>query len=354
MTVFVHIGMGRCTYSETCQHVVHPAHTSIYSYNLHLLLHWKNLKPLHGQMMASLSRHCHRCHSKIGIKSLITSCKWPSNTVTLTSSNPVIGKNGFCSLAQSALKMEQILEIPTDDTTLRSTGFVSESDGDDHQSLGIYQRIRRASTPEEVSKLLDEYHIEFAALRRVRGWRDPFRWPTVYRVWAEAIKQCFKMGEEESGWNLFALCKERGMATSYIYSVAMYYSFYFDPTERGMTRCFDLFHEMNREQNLIPTAMVDAVLIDICCKMGAFEKGYDVMDRIKRSKHRQVLLSSQTLLLSAAKLWVKSGNIDYGLKFMFNVYKTYRVIPNTMQCHYLLKGLLICALMVHAMFLDVG
>lgn len=147
------------------------------------------------------------------------------------------------------------------------------------------------------------------------------------------------MGEGEYGWTLFALCKERGMTTSYIYSVMMYYSFHCDPSKEGMNKSFALFHEMTKEQNLIPTAMVDAVLIDICGKMGAFDRGYDVIQKIQNSKHCQVLMSSQTLLLSIAKLYVKSGNIDYGLKFMFKLYKTYRVVPNTMQCHYLLKGI---------------
>merc|ERR1711971_2065 len=70
----------------------------------------------------------------------------------------------------------------------------------------------------------------------------------------------------------------------------------------------------------------------------AFEKAFDVLQNIKQSKHRQVLLS-QTLLLSIVKLYVRSGQIESGLTFLFKTYKTYRVIPNTMQCHYLLKGI---------------
>ena len=244
-----------------------------------------------------------------------------------------ISINKFCSLSQANLKIQEILSDGSEITKVDDEVKMS-----DDNNLTIYKKIEYASSFEEIIKLLNEYEKTFPNLR-LSKYCDPLIYPTMFKLYPEAIRKCGLLNLENEGWKLFDLCKEKNYLSSYLYSIMMWFTMKFDPTNSGLNKSFDLFHEMLNETTLIPTAMIDAQLIENCIITKQFDKGFDVLNKIKHNKNANILLSSQTLLISIAKLFVESNNIDQGLKFLFNIYKTFKIIPNSKQCHILLTGI---------------
>ena len=264
-------------------------------------------------------------------------CTAKSGKSTLSSIFAQCTRYRFSSLAIATTKIQEILEI--NDKTLASNEANAIMNHNPNDSkLGIYKQLKATRSIEEIHKLLNEYEPTLIKLRQTQ-FCDLLKYPTMHKLYPAAIKQCAFLNLENEGWKLFNLCKERQILSSYIYSVMMWFAMHFEPNSKGLTKTFDLFHEMQRETTLIPTAMIDAVLIYNCCKVGEYEKGYDVLNKIKNNKNSNVLFSSQTLCTSIANLYVQSKNIENGLVFMFNLYKTYKVVPNSRQTHLLLRGI---------------
>eukprot|EP01084_Bolivina_argentea_P264054 447153_1 len=108
----------------------------------------------------------------------------------------------FCALTETNLKLLEILDTPAEYDTYDYSDFNSDF------NTGIYNRIKSSKSLDEICKLLDEYELEFIKSRK-KQYCDPVKYPTMYRLYPYAIKQCAYLNAEEDGWKLFNICKQK-------------------------------------------------------------------------------------------------------------------------------------------------